>query len=116
MNRQQRRQQAKKERQIARVDVEPTFTLKLSDIERMKKEAADEAISKEFVLMLGLPCMSLRDKFGFGKLRMCRFIDAVFSYYDSFNEGNVTLEDCLDCLKEETGTSIIEEAKKRRLF
>lgn len=95
---------------------EPTYTLKQSDIDRIKKDATDEAVGKALILMLGLPCMALRDKFGFGKIRLERFTDETLDLFDSLNKGYITFEDCLECLHDETGISIEEKAKQRKAF
>lgn len=94
---------------------EATYTLKQSDIDRIKKDATDDAVGKALILMLGLPCMALRDKFGFGKIRLERFTDETLDLFDSFNKGYITFEDCLNCLQEETGISIAEKAKQHRV-
>ena len=92
------------------------YTLTEDDIERIKQDATNEAMNKAYVLMLGIPSMVLRDKFGYGSVRLERFTDGAFDYYDSFQKGDITLQDCLNCLKEECGISIVEKAKQRRLF
>ena len=92
------------------------YTLTEDDIARIKQDATNEAMSKAFVLMLGIPAMTLRDYFGYGSVRLERFTDGCFDYYDSFQKGDITLQDCLDCLKDECGISIEEKAKQRRLF
>ena len=92
------------------------YTLTEDDIERIKQDATNEAMSKAYVLMLGIPSKVLRDKFGYGSVRLERFTDGCFDYYDSFQKGDITLQDCLDCLKDECGISIEEKAKQRRLF
>lgn len=92
------------------------YTLTEEDINRIKQEAASEALSKAYVLMLGIPAMVLRDKFGFGSIRLERFTDGTLDYYDSFQRDYLTLQDCLDCLNDECGISIVEKAKQKRLF
>lgn len=92
------------------------YTLTEDDIERIKQDATNEALNKAYVLMLGIPSMVLRDKSGYGSVRLERFTDGCFDYYDSFQKGYITLQDCIDCLKEECGISIEEKAKQRRLF
>lgn len=92
------------------------YTLTEDDIARIKQDATNEALNKAFVLMLGIPAMVLRDKFGYGSVRLERFTDGTFDYYDSFQKGYFTLKDCSDCLLEECGISFEEKAKQRRLF
>ncbi len=59
------------------------------DIERMKKEAIGLAAERINLI----PLLILRDKFGFGKVRLERYL----TYYDEmvidFNEGRITLDD-----------------------
>ena len=85
-----------------------TYNLTSGKISEIKKRAADEAIHAAFILMCGLPLMVLRDKFGFGKVRLERFSDALIDLYDSFDKGYVTLEDLHKAIYEETGVKITE--------
>lgn len=50
-----------------------TYTLKNEDVAKIKRDAAQEAIDKAFVLMLGLPMIVLHDKYGWGKKTSFRF-------------------------------------------
>lgn len=102
MNRSQRRKN-----KISNTD--PTYNLKASEIEKIKKEASEEAIEKAFICMLGFPLIVLRDKHGFGTKRLERFINDVTFQYNQFNEGYITLGDLIDVLKEETGTNLIDD-------
>lgn len=88
------------------VKKEKIYTLSESQITALKESATRDAVGTAFIMMLGLPCMSLRDKFDFGKTRMDRFAEGVLSYYESFNQGYITLEDCVKTIKEETGIDI----------
>ncbi len=67
------------------------------DIERMKKEAIGLAAK---IINL-IPLLILRDKFGFGKVRLERYL----TYYDEmvidFNEGRITLDDIEDVMLDE---------------
>lgn len=92
------------------------YTLTEDDIARIKQDATNEALNKAYVLMLGIPAMVLRDKSGYGSVHLERFTDGCFDYYDSFQKGYITLQDCIDCLKDECGISVVEKAKQRRLF
>lgn len=103
MNRAERRK-AQKAGQPVKKD--PMISIKSSDITRMKREATKEAAGVAFSLMLGLPAMVLRDKYGFGKTRLERFTDQVLELYDSFGRGYITLQDVLDTIQEETGVDI----------
>lgn len=85
---------------------EPVFNLKSSDVQNIKSKATTDAIDTAFILMLGLPVLVLRDKWGFGKVRSERFIDQVLDLYDSFDKGYLTLDDIHNTLWEEAGVKI----------
>jgi len=103
MNRAERRKAA---RQGLQVKKEAVVNMKASDVQKIKQDASKEAAEIAFTLMLGLPVMVLRDKFGFGKVRCERFTDAVIDLYESFEQDYVTLEDIHATLKEEVGITI----------
>lgn len=102
MNRKERRKRGQRGPSVS-----PTYNLSIDQIEKIKKEAADDAMSKAFVLMLGLPLMALRDEFDFGKVRLERFEDKVTKLYQSFCAGNITLGDVHKTLYEEVGLKVI---------
>lgn len=90
-----------------------TYTLTDVQIQQIKDEAINEATNRAFILLLGLPLITLHDKFGFGKVRLERFMDELLKQYESFDEGYITLEDLIETIKEETGVSIIEKKERR---
>lgn len=103
MNRAERR---KLQKQGKQVKPEPVINVKSSDIKHIKEQATHEAVDKAFLLMLGLPMLVLRDKYGFGKVRCERFIDQVLDLYDSFNKDYVTLDDIHKALWDEAGVKL----------
>lgn len=72
----------------------------------VKKQASSEAIDTAFIVMLALPMLVMRDKYGFGKVRLERFMDQVIDLYESFNAGYLTLEDMHKALEDEVGIKI----------
>lgn len=80
---------------------EPVLNIKAADIANIKEKAALEAMDIAFVMMMSIPIMVLRDKYGFGKKRLDAFSDYVLDLYDSFNKGYITLDDLRETLKEE---------------
>lgn len=64
-------------------------TMTAKEVARLKREAPNNAA--EIVNLI--PLLILRDKFGFGKVRLERYL----TYYDEmvidFNEGRITLDD-----------------------
>lgn len=101
MNRKQRRQNGQRGPVNA-----PNYNLSIDQIECIKKEAADDAMSKAFVLMLGLPLIALRDDFDFGKVRLQRFENKVIELYQSFCKGNITLGDLHKRLHDEVDLKV----------
>lgn len=99
MNRAERRRLKKKK-------AEPVINIKASDVQQMKNEAVKKAADTGFLLMLGLPVLILRDKWGFGNVRLERFIDQVIEMYEAFNEGHLTIDDIHQAIEEETGIKI----------
>lgn len=103
MNREERRRKGIKGK-------EPVINIKVSDIEKMKADAVREASNLAFKLMLSIPVMVLHDNYGKlnrlnvdGKTREERFAEMVLDLYNSFEKGDVTLDDLMQCLKDETG-------------
>ena len=90
-----------------------TYTLRNEDVTRIKQDAAQEAIDKAFVLMLGPPMIVLHDKYGWGKKRLSDFIDHVLEQYDSFNKNFITLDDLWNTIEKETGVKLIEKVGRR---
>ena len=50
--------------------------------------------------------MALRDKFGFGKIRLMRFYKAIMELWDGIEHKYVSVEDMEKTLKEETGIDL----------
>lgn len=103
MNREERRRKGIKGK-------EPVINIKVSDIDKMKADAVREASNLAFKLMLSIPVMVLHDNYGKlnklnvdGKTREERFAEMILDLYDSFEKGYVTLDDLMQCLKDETG-------------
>ncbi len=93
-----------------------TYTLTVREIQNIKDEAVNEAVDLSCRLLFALSGMVLRDKWGFGKKRMKRFIEQLLDAYESYSIGYVNIEDCMGAIKEETGYNIaakISEIDKR---
>ena len=100
-----------------------TYTLNKSQIKRLKDDSVKEAIDTAFILMLGLPVMIIHDKYPQlmkkvvdGKGREERFTDLLLDLYDSFDKGYLTLDDILNCIKEECGIEIEQQFKEKRFL
>lgn len=88
--------------------MEQTVTLTYKEVERMKSDAIDKALERINLL----PLLVLRDKFGFGEVRLNRYIDHLIIAVEDFNQGRFTLEDIEKMLKEETNVFVKMEVKE----
>lgn len=83
------------------------------DVERAKREATEFAATYVWAVMFS----TLRDKFGWGPVRLMRLWTDVLSLADSITEGYVKIDDLVHTLKEESGITLadlsIESAKKK---
>lgn len=107
MNRAQRRRQEREKNQK-----EAMINLKAGDVEAIKKDAVNQATLQAFELMIGLPCLVLHDKWGYGKQRIERFVWQCIDMLNAFNDGYLTVEDIHKTLKEECGVIIGKGAGK----
>lgn len=103
MNRKQRRNMIK---QGINVKSEPVINIKVADVQNIKKQATNEAVDTAFTAMLAIPMLVMRDRYGFGRKRLEKFMDEVFEVYDSFNNDYLTLDDMHKALKDEVGFTI----------
>lgn len=87
--------------------MEQTVSLSYKEIEKMKMDAIDKALERVNLI----PLLVLRDKFGFGQVRLSRYIDSFLEAVDDFNHKRFTLEDIEKMLEEETNLVFKEEDK-----
>ena len=85
------------------------YTLTAAQIEKIKKDATMEATKKAFIMMMGFPLLTLRDKFGFGKERLNRFMDKMLDLYEAYEMDYVDLDDLNDTIMKETGVTLIKK-------
>ena len=86
-----------------------TYTLTQAQIDQMKKEVSMEATKKAFLMMMGFPLLTLRDKFGFGKARLNRFMSHMLDMYEAYEMDYVDLDDLNNTILEETGVTLLEK-------
>ena len=101
-----RQQKKKLERETAKKN--KSINLSVSQVQQMKKDITSEVSWTALILMLGIPLMVLRDKYGFGCIRLPRFIKQCIQLYDSFDKGYITLDDLHNTIKDETGINVTE--------
>lgn len=80
-----------------------TYTLTQAQIDKIKEDATMAATRRAFSIMLAMPMMVLRDKFGFGKKRLSLFTDKVFDIYGAYEDDRLSLADMHRTIEEETG-------------
>jgi len=98
MNRAERRRQAKLTGSSVAKD--PIISMKKSDIDRIKREAAETAM----VLLLSIPIKVMHEQFGWGmKKRLPRLSDALIDEYQAFSDGDMTLEEYQNMVYEYCG-------------
>lgn len=102
MNRAERRRQAKLTGSSVAKD--PIISMKKSDIDRIKRKAADEATETAMILLLSIPIKVMHEQFGWGmKKRLSRLSDALIDEYQAFSDGDMTLEEYQNMVYEYCG-------------
>lgn len=93
-------------------------------VKRIVKTQFNEALAREtdkaFVVMMTLPCVALRDVYGFGHKRIKRFLDntcdkyfCVLDDFDHKRREGYDFNTFIDILKDETGFDVAEYLKER---
>ena len=102
MNRKQRRELAKETKKPVAKD--PVYYLKKSEIERIKKQAAEDAVDTAMTLLLAIPVKVLHDGYSWGtRKRLPEFGEKIIDEYQAFNDGEMTLQQYADLVFEYTG-------------
>lgn len=104
MSRAERRQA---ERETAKK--QKTYTLTQAQLDQKLKAVEMEATKKAFLMMMGFPLLTLRDKFGFGKERLNRFMDKMMDLYEAYEMDYVDLADLDRTIMEETGVTLLKK-------
>lgn len=72
-------------------------------------------------MMLALPVMVIHDKYSLlmkknqdGLSREERLVNLIMEQYDAFYEGYMTIDDCMQVLKDECGIDLFKTAKGRK--
>lgn len=96
----------------------PTLNLSYDSVQAIKYEAQKKASEIAFILLLTIPTMIIRDKFGElmrKEAREEKFVNLVLKQYDLFMQGYFELDDLKECLLQETGISF-DEIRRGRLY
>ena len=95
------------EREAAKM--QKTYTLTHAQLEQIKKDVSIESTKRAFLMMLGFPVLTLRDKFGFGTQRLNKFMDQMVDLYEAYEQDYVSLEDLDKVIMEETGVTLLRK-------
>lgn len=89
----------------------PTYNVTMDDIRGYVKQGyiqgRDEAIKKATDYSIAVPVLALIDGFGFGRVRLERFLDIVYDTYDSIDKEYLNLNDIVKTINEEKKIEII---------
>lgn len=113
MGRAERRRLEKEKSKAGKV-----YTLTQAQIDAIKAQAVDEAVSTGFLLMLAIPVMVLHDKYWVktAKRKLPAFVDHCLDLWDSYNKGYVELEDLRATLWEEGGVKLERSGSPKRYY
>lgn len=74
-------------------------------IERMKRDVIRDTLR----VMKVFPLLALRDSFGFGKVRLTRYMDKFDDILDSYNKDYIDLVDVAKVIKDEVDIDVWED-------
>lgn len=91
-----------------------TYTLTQAQLDQKLKAVEMEATKKAFLMMMGFPLLTLRDKFGFGKARLNRFMDKMVDLYEAYELDYIDLADLDRTIMDETGVTLLKKREGKR--
>lgn len=80
-------------------------------IDKFREEIRDDVTDKALRVLAYVPLMVLRDKFGFGKVRLDKFLREFAELVDCVENDYVGFEDMIETIKDETGLVITDYIK-----
>lgn len=108
-------------RKAGKTEKVKTYCMTEQQIEKIKRDAAEKALeemkpkivgdmmNKLFIMFMSIPGLVLSDKFGFGKVRMDRFMNYALIWYDSVQNGETELDELIALAEEATGCKFIKK-------
>ena len=91
-----------------------TYTLTQAQLDQKLKAVEMEATKKAFLMMMGFPLLTLRDKFGFGKARLNRFMDKMVDLYEAYELDYIDLADLDRTIMDETGVTLMRKREGKQ--
>lgn len=80
-------------------------------VEEFRQELRTEAVDDALRVLAYVPLMVLRDKFGFGKTRLDKFLKEFAELVDCVENDYLGFEDMIETIKDETGLVITDYIK-----
>lgn len=80
----------------------PTYTLKRSEIDRLKSKYTDKGVNCAFAIFLTV----MRDKWGFGHKRLNRLYNQIIDLSETISEGYISIDKLKQILRDEMGINI----------
>lgn len=80
-----------------------TYTVTDAELKKIKDEAVDEALR----MLLSIPVLVLHDKFGFGKVRLDRFLSGVNTWIKAVHQDEDTMTEVFKTAQAEAGYEIV---------
>ena len=81
------------------------ITMTPKQIERMKRDVIRDTLR----VMKVFPLLALRDTFGFGEVRLRRYMDKFDDILDSYNKDYIDLVDVAKTIKDEVNIDVWED-------
>lgn len=85
-----------------------TYVLTQDQIDQMKHEAMLAATRRAFLLFMAIPVMVLHDKFGFGAIRLGRFMHYALIWYKSVHDNETEILEIVKVAEEECGIRVLD--------
>lgn len=92
-------------RRAGRTGKTKTYVLTEDQIQQMKNEAVAEAVK----MLLAIPMLVLHDKFGYGQIRLDRFLHYSMGWVRGIQNGEVSITEVVRLCEKETGLKIKEK-------
>ena len=89
---------------------EAKYVLTYTELKKYEQRAYNRAVKDMVKYLYGLSYLVLRDRFGFGKTRLKRFISGLSTNLEDLQNGLFELTDIEDIMKDEIGLEIFDGA------
>lgn len=84
-----------------------TYVLTDDQIQKIKDDATMVATRRAFLMFMSIPIMVLHDKFGFGRLRLNRFLEYATLWLESVQNNETKLMEIVKVAEDECGICTI---------